>query len=1440
MYIPNSYIKEVAIEIDPEYEFDNSPYPIPEEEKKRWHRKLFEWCSNLFKKKPEKKEKIFLGRDRNKAKLIEFLKNERGVYLVTGYRGMGKTSFVNRSIEDYRQASKKESKKGKKQVYDINITLTQSELNEFDILRLMVSKVFSRFKKHKRKEKRNSWLRIYKKLFIYTGAILIALISIMLFKEAEFEKLITIDWFDRIEWWPAAHTGIKGLFMILVACCALYGGFRVVNHFWKRKENANFKKIENLVVRCHSSVVKEQAAQMEAVLETFSTKLSAFHEKETQSFPIASTKEIEHELGEFLKDVSGEMQFIFIFDELDKVEPAVVTTSYYQEIEAFEKAKPDNTYLHQLRDRKQAVLNIISGLKNFLTTARSNFIFIAGREMFDASLADIADRQSSVSSMFNYVFYIDSLSKEKFYPSDSASLSNVIEEYLKRIMFPADPLSSKEEKEEYDKKSLFRLLNETGELEDKTEEALQRSKIITMVQNFIIYLTYRSNGSPKKLIRSIHEFITIGDLQKTKAPNAKYLRVLLSRRGKEESTKNKKYLFFNYQDQYRIGFINYLYRPFLVRYGRSLKENSDSIIVATPYLFDHLLKFHPFAFSLTNLELIPEVLATTKTPSLKEHIRVIIDYLCHNHIRETEIGLFDYKYYSRTLNELSFISKTFEEESAAFNFTLDESYLVKLHVRSKIKELRSIYARYTEKLTLDSQIVFSIAHLNGTLGDLHFFDEEYDDAIIAYSDAIKPIDSLDIPKMSMRDFITLIRNKLKLGLCFEKINSYEESLAFYTDAAQDAKRFITYNISCGQHVYPLPKPEALNKPEMPATFYSSSMSDVLQIVNQAFLAKLIVQEKMGIEGLTAHKVALACGGFLQLAGAIKKYCGKNYLIHANFYLMIGNILYFKNDNIIVEKKGSGGPGEGKLDLGDSTIPEEVDDLFRSLYGFRLSNSMSSGEKHVAVEPSLPICFYILGLLEVLESKQIDGLDRIKKYILNRGNINKNIVSELLGVLSHENVRKQTKFSKYHFKYIAIFLSNLGDCLLGIYKNSEGRIRSLTDIFNEQKANSFERSDPGIFIDYLVPDDKSAFGIADVLRCYHLSAVYFKMRGRNVSSSFQYRKILYTLNRVLVKDIHEKDRNGKKTDDTNNIPNENPGDIRNNVRHDGNKHRKKMEFHSKVLGILDTTIVSKILVITSQNSEFSDRHMIRKFQKHDISERYARNNISNHPESREAILLYAYLRLKLLGEGDEQLVNHYNSIATQFTRILEVEYFSKCAYYKLAKIESTGFEGNETNIKIVVDYIYSLVSLIRTLNIYGTDYLVGLSHRAYVHYQLATALETYSKENINVDIIERVQGILNNTETFGIANAIYNYQMANQYYVRARQLHSNGAEYKNSLDKILYLEDDINDNAAHFGAALERYILNNLKEPESFKKKCEEKLKAYKESDFSYDSFVRDV
>ena len=107
------------------------------------------------------------------------------------------------------------------------------------------------------------------------------------------------------------------------------------------------------------------------------------------------------------------------------------------------------------------------------------------------------------------------------------------------------------------------------------------------------------------------------------------------------------------------------------------------------------------------------------------------------HIRRSESGLFDYKFYDRTHNEITYISKISEEESAAFNFTLDENFAVKSNLIAKIRQLRESHRSLENVDKLTENPLASVVFLNRILGDVRFQDEEYEGAIVCYQDALQ-------------------------------------------------------------------------------------------------------------------------------------------------------------------------------------------------------------------------------------------------------------------------------------------------------------------------------------------------------------------------------------------------------------------------------------------------------------------------------------------------------------------------------------------------------------------------------------------------------------------------------------------------------------------------------------------------------------------------------
>lgn len=1338
--IPNSFVKNIAIRLRDDYSLSNEPIPY-------FHRRLgfllIETWPLLGRSSSEQHKRAkrqFIGREDLQKKFLAFLEgSKKGVYLVTGYRGMGKTSFVNHVLNQYRLEDRK-------RINAVHLTLAQENPNEWDVLRQLVSSLCMRI------QPEVALYHLVKNSLCATVGVVSAWYFI---KETFFVNgglLVKMGAFGA-----GVLGGLAvGVVLRLLLSTLLSWAYR------------NYYGLVSLRDRCYAVVSEERDREGGLRYQGLSGSIRT---RRGKAYPIATSKEIEFELSRLLSRITR-WEFVFVFDELDKVEGTTPNSRMTETMEVFEQNRASREH-HSLRDRKQAVLGLIAGLKNFLTSANARFIFIAGREMFDASLADIADKQSPLSSIFTYTFHIESLLKaETGYEGEKniSSLSTGIEEFLKRQLFESDT-------PEFTKRSLDYFLDSVA----KNSEERENRQFRCMMQAFITYLVYRTGGAPKKLIRTFQEFVMIGAEDWEEKETKTIIKLTTTQKlgcaAQEDGNKSYNYLYFNYFNQHRIGLVNAIYRPYTVMKGRTFKAFSENTVISVPYLFDHLFKFHSFAFSTSYMELIPEIMSTNKTPALKQDLKDVIRYLYNGPLRETDIQLFDYKFSSKTASEIAFISRVFEEDAAAYNFTLDESYPIKAVLIDKIKELRSVYAQFKVDAEQLNPQIFSISNLNASLADLYFFDGEYLDALNGYSDAIRMINHLSVDRMNIRDFTGLIRNKLKIGLCFQKISSFDDALGIYADAVLDIKRFYAFALQKANYV----NIRAWRRESEPKTqFMSAVLSDLLHLCVQPFLAQLYVQEKLAHEGVSSGKARLEFGEFIRICEEVELHCGRNRLVLGNACLHHGHLLYYKNSFQATQTYDPKAPEPEWYVERRKTI----DALFGNYYESRR-------------QPTLAIKLYLLGLDEVVRGRAffraLLPVHSEKQFLCSDtrpGPFLRAYLDKVAQFLSDETKEHEQFTSNFH-KAVATFLSCIGDCILGMEPlPNVARYRELSDLISP-KGTLFAE----------VKND--CFDVPDALNCYLLSARFYEFHGHLPSAVFEYRKILQTI-MVVVREE----------------PQCLVANLQRLTRIDAGVRQPARELLRRAGGRTGDHMKLKIL---KQHARKLDS------ESNSPSNWNVSYEIANAQDSKEIDLLYEMIRMKLKIEGEpiEKMVNSYYPVSTQALRITELDYYCKVLWSKAVEpcktlklkpgIRAIGIE--------VIHFVYTSNALIRLLQIYETDYFFSPGYLAYRHYKLACFLSIgevknhlEEQEHLLSELKEKVdttpamlaENTIYQLETLlggpiGTAcHAAHHYGMAVDLYLRSIEMHTAGTEYKRHIHDLIYLEDDFNDNNYRFGAALDRY------------------------------------
>ena len=830
----------------------------------------------------------------------------QGSYLVAGYRGIGKSTLVRKVYEKVDKELK--DSKEKRKLYAINVYLSQGDLSDFDLLRQMFIQLRSEIE-----DDLGSSISWHKPFIAGLAGLFMAWSFGVTFWGFGFPKiLVTYPTFIREN--PTLST------IILIALFFLTYGLsdRLLTGIYefiipKRASKRKLKRrLEQTNRRIHSGleVSDVNTANEDNGIETsFINKLlSSFNSSNDklykQSYTRITVKELEFELKEILRSYRdlGKGYVLFIIDELDKLEPEFS----YEAENIIELGKS------KVQTRRDSVAKLLANLKSFIHTADAKFVFIGGAEMYDASLADVADRESFYSSIFHEVIYINSFFKD--WVESKKGLSQMTEDYIIRNLIVNKKTSDSNEQLEID------------DYYERLEKISERDRffVIYQLRRFIIFLTYRSNGSPKRLKELFESYLHQAYPAFLKNAENKEKIILHFDESeylkddepnllvKDNNGKSRTYLRLDYIEQYHVGFLYNIVTPYLLGNQKHFKVFNDRNLYLSAFLLDHILKFHRSAFSWRELELMPDIILGSKGPNLREMMGSIITYLSERHfIRETTNAMFQYKFRSRAAMEFRYISKISDENAAAFNFTYDESYHLKTFFKQKLKQKR--LATSSEN-SADPNLGITISYLNATIADLHFYDEEYESAIRYYNDSFEPLNNIR-KDLNNDEKVKFLTNRLMISLCLEKTYRYGNTYSTLRDTIiQIYKwRFDVFEDENRLNQYPWEAP------------YKR-----MQLFLRPHLALLAAIEKGRSDGITESNLRRNIQEYCEFMGlrnlfpleSFKPNLGYRDFFHdsnrlgdhkrvqtllADYYQNIGSILFYKNRNFnSIHQKGAYG------------------------------------------------------------------------------------------------------------------------------------------------------------------------------------------------------------------------------------------------------------------------------------------------------------------------------------------------------------------------------------------------------------------------------------------------------------------------------------------------------------------------------------------------------
>ena len=1204
----------------------------------------------------------------------------------------------------------------------------------------------------------------------------------------------------------------------------------------------HLKELKDLISSISASIKREEGLGIKDSI--VSTKFS-INKKIERTYPMSDERDIEKKLIDVVDKISKSkfhrIRFILIFDELDKIESV---GSDKQE----ESLKSDTFSPDTIRKRREAVYSLLSGLKYLLTTMKAKFIFVAGRELYEAFKADASDRSHYLSSIFNDVIVVPSLmaddSDDKKY-----DIFSLTEQYVCRNLIPS--LYRKNEKPVFYLEDYQEFLYDALDYEDEEEKKYIIQKTLIVLHNFIVYLTYASKGAPKKMVNLFERHVI-----DRASRDSELIRI-------ENQHKKERYidinsgdyafcLRFDYYDMYMFALTSRIVLPVVYRFERGEKHKyGDKLLVTSMFFLDHLYKFHRNSFSWRALEASPEIIDVNKVPELREHITDILHYISQNDLKNISNGLYDFRFYKRIAQEISFLTRVSETAAAIFNFTLDETYSVKQYYQRKLDRIRLEYD--SDKIPPQNTVI-ELASIHFTLGELYLYEEEVGDAIVEFNFSVSMLHTIKPTDMTSEHIVLLMKATLSLGIAYEKQNQNDRAMLMYIECTKfliaskntDIKCFGLETIESEANnkrmvVYTSPLAPTSKEPELYFRNISSTDDkslieavddvnhmhpvihnflskiaafDTLRLLYLPILAKLQILEKVQTGGLQRTDLKRAIKEFSYLANMMNKE-NKNVLI-ANFFLKIGDILYYKNSEFL---------------NGKTTFDELVKDYFikgdysminhykeEAIINMPVSNNSKvddTSEQSIRQYPDA-YHFYRFALHTLLENQ--DSL------------INEASLMDIIGKLRKLHDKKYISWDENKFLLLGSILTNLGDCVFA-YLNEKQKNRTSDEmeetkmcLFNflceyvdqrkmdkQEEQNSSKKSIIDILSDLLLKKNDKGESLYNgneyvkIFVYYIMAYLYFKKGTSNNMANFQCYRLLIVLKY--------------------NLPNIDSYELRSKL-------------NNIIAYLTECSIAEK-------GASFKEMHFeniadwIRIFDSKEYHYYNAEALLNSrdllYDETLETIL--AYLSIKLYNIKDKANMEAFNkmfrslrfdNICSILNRIKWLKFISDVNLRNLGfllNVDSTGhyakdldeieskimnlddsckfIQEREEAYNIIHNAIDKLFEAINLIKLYGENFALTNFYVADIYHRMLRMLKWERT------LVRKWPELKDKDCNVGGYYCSENYSLiswtnVNRYYYKAKEMHSEGRTYKDMVNRSCFLNDEFSDQRFHFITAHERW------------------------------------
>lgn len=691
------------------------------------------------------KDEFFIGRTDIKTKIVNHLrstKHGRGCYLVGGYRGVGKTSTIRKSLNKYGEEDQSFFKvlSPGNHLVSIFINLGDGSVtSKRDILIELAVHLEAYLIKN-----------IFGYRFFYTKLMFSALIpafSITLLAlhvvgfstvKIPFDLAVVDPDISNLIWSALAS------FLSVIFFCTVRS---------RRKASVLLKSLDDLISSCHDVTTRSTSVSVGGGVTGYVSKILS--SKKTERPPI-SNNVLQFRIVDILNVIKKESlsfgffsvrkkyaDVIFVFDELDKLESAK------NELE-FEPTKENAQEL------------ILTELKGFLSTALARFIFISDRALLDRFYSESVTKNSLYDGIFDDVFYIKSFLTDHSHghtPALHKMTSSYLMAVLSRDQYESNSKKGQNESEADNIREYLQGCSpEENDMDNKTY----------ILHRFIEYLTIYSWGIPRRLNSLIKNHIKMD-------PQGNYS---LSFKGKDIKW---------------ILFASKIYQAVDHSQSNYLARSDDKLIISTIVGIHEIMRFHSLPFSRQYFDRSEEGINAHWEPNLHSAINGILKDVFNYTLRRINNGIFDYRFHSEIQESIVEITRLHGAEASSFIFGPDTTGKALNYYLFRLKRIQ-------EEGAGSAQSLQSLAVTYSILGDICFWERSFDKAYTYYSHSAATLKIIlrspsndstrkeGLPSFSSQ--FLLCRVLLKHGLAEELRENYNLAMRLYRGAAEIAKEYL--------------------------------------------------------------------------------------------------------------------------------------------------------------------------------------------------------------------------------------------------------------------------------------------------------------------------------------------------------------------------------------------------------------------------------------------------------------------------------------------------------------------------------------------------------------------------------------------------------------------------------------------------------------------------